>query len=82
MRFVFLLLIIACGGYVAGLAACLSRPILVSNYGALVSSWLNCLVFYLLLVAIYLAANGMKEWKFLLVYSLIVIGFFAKFVGY
>ena len=69
MRYIFLLPIIAYGGF----TTYLSRISPTNSYNA--SAVVNCLVFYIFLVLIYLSINRMKDWKFLLIYSLIVIGY-------
>ena len=75
MRCIFLLLIAAYGGWIA--CQC---QVDVTNSKSWAAGMMNCLLCYLLMVAIYLAINRMKDWKLLCLYSLVVAGFVAELV--
>lgn len=75
MRYFFLIPIIACGAFVA-LHTIL--PVPPPRFPSHASACLNTLVFYLVCVIVYLSVNRGKELRFLLIYSLIVIGFIAR----
>ena len=75
MRFFFLILIIAYGVIVAWHTL---MPVANSEISSHASASLNTLAFYLGCVIVYLAVNKGKEFRILLIYSLIVIGFIAR----
>jgi len=78
MKYFFLILITAYGVFVAWHASFPVPPQRLSSYA---SASFNTLVFYLGCVTAYLAVNRGKETKFLLIYSLVVIGFIAKLMS-
>jgi hypothetical protein len=80
MRFFFLILIIAYGVFVV--LHTLS-PVTYSTSSGHASASLNTLVFYLICAFFYLVVNKVKrkELVFLLIYSIIVIGFVARLIS-
>ncbi len=75
MRYIFLIPIIACGVLVAWHTL---LPVPPPGLPGHVSASLNILVFYSVCVIVYLAVNRGKERVFLLIYSLVVIGFIVR----
>lgn len=80
MRLFFLILIIAYGVFVAWYAL---SAVTYSSISGHASASFNTLVFYLLCVFFYLVVNKIKskELVFLLIYSVIVIGFVVRLIS-
>lgn len=73
MKYFFLILIVGCGG-----GGVWHTLLPVPPRASQVSASFNMLVFYMVCAIVYLSANRGKVLGFLLIYSLIVIGFIVK----
>jgi hypothetical protein len=76
VRYTFLVIIIAYGAGIAIMTQ-VSSP----NYQQLAGTVLNCFVVYLLAATGFLWVNRMKDWKPLLIASLVLIGFVFELVA-